>query len=208
MRNAIAILLLLALSAPVLADKDAAAERDETVRKTLDDRKVTLNFDDTPLDDVLGFLRDITGLDIITDPAVDLTSTVNLRLKDIKLRSALDLVLASQEDLMYDVWRGTVFITVATDPLPAPPEAKLTEAARKLAAERKLTLNFPDVPLRDVILFMQDITGLNFAVAEGFNPNVSLRVKDIPLGDALDLICRLTGAKVEATGDVNVVKPR
>jgi type II secretory pathway component GspD/PulD (secretin) len=66
---------------------------------------------------------------------------------------------------------------------------------KKILRERKVTLNFPDVPLQDVILFLQDITGLNFVIAQGVDATerrISLRLKDIVLENALKIILEQT----------------
>ena len=66
---------------------------------------------------------------------------------------------------------------------------------RKILRERRVTLNFPDVPLQDVILFLQDITGLNFVIAQGVDATekrISLRLKDIVLENALRIILEQT----------------
>jgi general secretion pathway protein D len=66
---------------------------------------------------------------------------------------------------------------------------------KKILKERKVTLNFPDVPLKDVVLFLQEITGLNFVIGPGVDPEerkISLRLKDIVLENALKIILEQT----------------
>lgn len=62
---------------------------------------------------------------------------------------------------------------------------------KKILKERKVSLTFPDVPLKDVVIFLQDVTGLNFVIGQGIDPEekkVSLRLKDIVLENALKII--------------------
>ncbi len=66
---------------------------------------------------------------------------------------------------------------------------------KKILRERKITLNFPESPLQDVILFLQDITGLNFVIAQGIDATerkISLRLKDILIENALKIILEQT----------------
>jgi hypothetical protein len=66
---------------------------------------------------------------------------------------------------------------------------------RKILRERKVTLKFPDVPLQDVVLFLQDITGLNFVIAQGVEATerrVTVNLKDIVLENALKIILEQT----------------
>lgn len=66
---------------------------------------------------------------------------------------------------------------------------------KKILRERKITINFPETPLQDVILFLQDITGLNFVIAQGVDATerkISIKLKDIVLENALKIILEQT----------------
>jgi len=72
--------------------------------------------------------------------------------------------------------------------MPAEPPTWLRDASRKL--ERKVTFDFVETPLRDVVAFMQQISGANIilserAVAGLLNPEVTLKANDMKLGQAL-----------------------
>ena len=64
-----------------------------------------------------------------------------------------------------------------------------------LASRRVVQLNFDNHPLPEVINFLADMSGLNIILspkAEADEATVSLRVKDIPLGDVLKIILEQT----------------
>ncbi|MBX3470109.1 MAG: hypothetical protein KF878_24805 [Planctomycetes bacterium] len=66
---------------------------------------------------------------------------------------------------------------------------------RQVLKSRKVTLNFPQTPFSEVVSFLQDITGLNITVSpqvDQESSTVSLRLRDIPLEDALRLILEQT----------------
>lgn len=68
------------------------------MQATLDNLRVTLEFHDTPLDDVVEFVRQIASLNILVDPSVRERHgpdpiKVTLAVKSLPLRSALNLVL-------------------------------------------------------------------------------------------------------------------
>ncbi|MHC4829062.1 MAG: hypothetical protein ACYTFT_01700 [Planctomycetota bacterium] len=76
----------------------SASEEPFWVRNTkriLRDREVSLNFPDVPLQDVIGFLQEISGgLNFVIHPDIDAESlTVSLKLKNIKLENALRIIL-------------------------------------------------------------------------------------------------------------------
>lgn len=62
----------------------------------LDRLRVTLSFDDTPVDDALSFLRDVTNIPIEGDGLEGLT--VSLRLRDLSPRAALSLLATNARD--------------------------------------------------------------------------------------------------------------
>ena len=101
------ILLLIVLLA---TGAYAQQTEDDKVRARLENRRITLSFSDTPLKDAMGFLRDVAGLNIIIDPSVEKDLSVTLRMRDIKLKNALKLVLAVDEELGYIVKGGTIII--------------------------------------------------------------------------------------------------
>jgi type II secretory pathway component GspD/PulD (secretin) len=80
------------------------------IKRILNTRTVTLSFTDTSLANVMSFLQDITGLNIVIDPRVDATVTLTLRLREIVLKNALQLIM-DQTGFMYIFKENTIFIT-------------------------------------------------------------------------------------------------
>jgi general secretion pathway protein D len=83
------------------------------IRRVLDTRAVTLDFKNTPLSEVVSFLQEITGLNITIDPdptKVDSQVTITLRLRDIILKNALQLIM-DQTGYMYVFRENVIFIT-------------------------------------------------------------------------------------------------
>jgi hypothetical protein len=68
----------------------------EEIAQRLDRRKITLDLDGLGFDEALDFVRDVTGLNVVVTPrAREAASTakLKLRLKDVKLRNALEVLL-------------------------------------------------------------------------------------------------------------------
>ena len=98
-------------------ERKGAAEspEEQRIRQTLTGRKVTINFPNTSFDDAINFLRDITGLNyVIAAPAAEALAanavTINLRLRDITLKNALELILSQAKDLVYKIKHDAVYI--------------------------------------------------------------------------------------------------
>ncbi|MDF1664390.1 MAG: DUF4974 domain-containing protein [Planctomycetota bacterium] len=143
---------------------------------------VNLSLDAQLLEDVLEDLnRSGLGFEIRVDPRVleylkKNEVEVSLRLKSISLKDALTLILSVHPDLVYFIDNGILEITwKQLAPLSQrAQEAKLFERIpidqlhadyRKVLRTRKVSLNFKNTPLSDVISFLQDISGLNITVS-------------------------------------------
>lgn len=90
------------------------------INRKLDSQQISLNFDGTPFNEAIDFLRDITGLNyVISKDAKDLIENesvqVSLRLKNISLKNALNLILASHENLKWRIDNGVIKIGTAED---------------------------------------------------------------------------------------------
>lgn len=82
---------------------------EERYRRRLASQTVTLNFPETPLSDVVTFLRDITGLNLTLGKGLNLEQTVSLRIRDTLLEDALDLI-AEQGQIRWSLIHGTVYL--------------------------------------------------------------------------------------------------
>jgi type IV pilus assembly protein PilQ len=72
----------------------------------------------------------------------------------------------------------------------------------------KLSLNFQNVEVRSVLQVIADFTGLNIITSDTVAGNVTLRLKDVPWDQALDIILRAKGLDQRKTGNVIWVAPR
>lgn len=71
----------------------------------------------------------------------------------------------------------------------------------------KLSLNFQDIEVRAALQIIADFTGLNIVVSDAVKGSISLRLKDVPWDQALDLILRTKGLGMRKMGNVMLVAP-
>jgi hypothetical protein len=133
--------------------------------------RVSLNFPDVPLADVLQFFVDITGQNFVALPeALDGGEgpAVTLRLRDVPLATALRLICLEMQLAARIRWGA---IVIGTGEGLAALARDLDEGEeRDLSARlltRQVTLNFPGTPLADVLDFLRDITGLEIVLGPG-----------------------------------------
>jgi len=71
----------------------------------------------------------------------------------------------------------------------------------------ELSLNFQDIEVRSVLQLLADFTDLNIVVSDSVSGKVTLRLKDVPWDQALDIILRTKGLDKRAAGNVIMVAP-
>lgn len=71
----------------------------------------------------------------------------------------------------------------------------------------RLSLNFQDIPVRAVLQLIADFTGLNIVVSDSVDGNLTLRLKNVPWDQALDIILKAKGLSKRESGTVMMVAP-
>jgi type IV pilus assembly protein PilQ len=71
----------------------------------------------------------------------------------------------------------------------------------------KLSLNFQDIEVRAALQIIADFTGLNMVVSDTVKGSISLRLKDVPWDQALDIILKTKSLGVRKMGNVLMVAP-
>ena len=85
---------------------------------------------------------------------------------------------------------------------------KLTQGSRKGYKGEKLSLNFQNVEVRAVLQVIADFTGLNIITSDTVTGSLTLRLKDIPWDQALDIIMQTKGLDMRKNGNVVLIAPR
>jgi type IV pilus assembly protein PilQ len=86
--------------------------------------------------------------------------------------------------------------------------SKLTQGNKKGYTGEKLSLNFQNVDVRSVLQVIADFTGLNIITSDTVSGNLTLRLKDVPWDQALDIILQSKGLDYRKTGNVVWIAPR
>lgn len=71
----------------------------------------------------------------------------------------------------------------------------------------KLSLNFQNIEVRAVLQLIADFTGLNIVASDAVNGNITLRLKNVPWDQALDIILKTQGLGMRKSGNVVLVAP-
>lgn len=71
----------------------------------------------------------------------------------------------------------------------------------------KLTLNFQKIDVREALNVIADFTGTNMVISDTVSGNITLRLKDVPWDQALDIILQSRGLAMRKIGNVIQVAP-
>lgn len=72
----------------------------------------------------------------------------------------------------------------------------------------KLSLNFQNIDVRAVLQVIADFTGLNVVASDSVSGNLTLRLKDVPWDQALDIVMQARGLDMRKNGNVMWIAPR
>ncbi|MDQ7780943.1 MAG: tetratricopeptide repeat protein, partial [Planctomycetota bacterium] len=163
--------------------EEERSEEDRQVLRKIGDTKVSLSFSDTSLTDVVSYLREYTGLNIMIDmkeiAAPDDVRITAFHVSDIALEKALEIILRMLE-LAYYVKDGVVMITTA---------AKIgTETVLELYDVQDLTVVIQEFPGKEISLIPPE-EGLGVASTSAGAP------PPVIVGDELKDLIKNTIAK-------------
>src|SRR5437667_898996 len=82
------------------------------------------------------------------------------------------------------------------------------EGQRGRYTGEKLSLNFQNVEVRAVLNVIADFTDLNIITSDTVTGNITLRLKDVPWDQALEIILQARGLDSRRTGNVVWIAPR
>ncbi|MCB1802250.1 MAG: type IV pilus secretin PilQ [Gammaproteobacteria bacterium] len=84
-------------------------------------------------------------------------------------------------------------------------EAKLRE--QQVYEGDRLSLNFQDIEVRAVLQLLADFTGLNMVVSDTVAGRITLRLKNVPWDQAMDIILKTKGLSMRRNDNVVLVAP-
>lgn len=96
--------------------------------------------------------------------------------------------------------------TIEVKPISKEDKVKQNEDKQQYTGER-LSLNFQDIEVRSVLQLIADFTGLNMVASDTVRGNVTLRLKNVPWDQALDIILKTKGLDKRQMGNVLFIGP-
>ena len=116
------------------------------------------------------------------------------------------MVIEPQGLWEYSVYQSERQLVIEVRPIKEDPN-KLTQGTQGYRGE-KISFNFQDVDLRAVLGIIADESNLNIIASDTVTGKLTLKVKDIPWDQALDVIMRVKGLDMRKNGTVVWIAPK
>ena len=106
----------------------------------------------------------------------------------------------------YLAYQTNNLLTVNVKPLTQDEEDRIKEERFPYTGE-KLSLNFQDIEVRTVLQIIADFTGFNLVASDTVQGSITLRLKNVPWDQALDIVLKSQGLAKQLIGNVMMVGP-
>ena len=116
------------------------------------------------------------------------------------------MVIESKGLWEHSVYQSDTQLVIDVKPIKEDPN-KLVQGTQGYRGER-LSLNFQNVEVRAVLQVIADFTGLNIITSDTVNGSLTLRLKDVPWDQALDIVMQAKGLDMRKNGSVIWIAPR
>ena len=118
----------------------------------------------------------------------------------------IHMIISSLGDFEHLAYQTDRVYTIEVAPISKEEEEKKKKAKFGFTGER-LSLNFQDIEVRSVLQLLADFTGLNLVVSDSVEGNLTLRLKNVPWDQAMDIILKTKGLDKRRAGNVILIAP-
>src|SRR5450830_1307988 len=125
----------------------------------------------------------------------------------LKLGKNSRIVIEPQGNWEQSAYQADKKFIVDVRPIPDDPN-RLVQNGKPGYGGEKLSLNFQNIDVRAVLQVIADFTGLNIITSDTVTGNLTLRLKDVPWDQALDIIMQSKGLAQRKTGNVVLIAPQ
>ncbi len=117
------------------------------------------------------------------------------------------LVIEPQGEWEHNAYQSDTQFVVEVKPLRVDP-ARLARGTQAGYRGEKLSLNFQSIDVRALLQVIADFTNLNIVTSDSVQGSLTLRLKDVPWDQALDIVLQSKGLDMRKNGNVIMVAPR
>jgi len=157
--------------------------------------KVQVDFMNTGLPETLRRRLDVTDFGTPVSRVTTSTNGANVR-----------MVIEAQGQWEQSVFQSDTQLVVAVRPVKEDPN-KLVQGTQGFRGE-KISFDFQNIEVRAALQAVADISGLNIIASDSVAGSLTLRLKDVPWDQALDVILQSKGLDMRKNGTVIWIAPK
>ena len=116
------------------------------------------------------------------------------------------MVISASGQFDHIAYQADEKLTIDVKPVIKTAEDKKKKRKFGYTGER-LSLNFQNIEVRAVLQLLADFTGINMVTSDTVSGNLTLRLKNVPWDQALDIVLKTKGLAKRQTGNVMLVAP-
>lgn len=158
------------------------------------EKRMTLGTVQVSLDDYLGSVSHFTGVKVTAERCGQVSVGLHVR----EMRAADVLVwLAIQANARIEAHGADLRLVPSASPVAEPPAmASPDDAVVQKSMRQKCSFDFRDDTLADIAVFLRLTAHCNLILHPEVRGSVTLRVKDMAIGDALEWMVKCSGCRV------------
>ena len=159
-------------------------------------QQILVDFLNTTVPDSLRHRLDVTDF----GTPIALVSTT-------QLGSSVHMVIEPRGLWEQNAYQSDTHFVIEVKPVKEDP-TRLFQGTRQGYQGERLSLNFQNVDVRSLLQVIADFTNLNIITSDSVQGAITLRLKDVPWDQALDIILQSKGLDMRKNGNVILVAPR
>ena len=136
---------------------------------------------------------------------VDFATPVSI-VETVGQRDRVRIAITPRGPYEYLTYQSDNLFTVEVRPI-TKEEEEATRKQKGAYAGERLSLNFQNIEVRAVLQLLADFTGLNLVASDTVTGALTLRLKNVPWDQALDIILKSKGLGMRQAGNVIMVAP-
>jgi type IV pilus assembly protein PilQ len=151
-----------------------------------------------------------TGLPPTLRRRLDVTDfgTPVSRITTTPLGDRVHMVVEAQGNWEQSVYQSDTQLVLDVKPVKDDPNRPAGGANGQGYRGEKLSFNFQNVEVRAALQAIADISGLNIITSDSVGGNLTLRLKDVPWDQALDVVLQAKGLDMRKNGNVLWIAPK
>lgn len=158
---------------------------------------LVVDFSKTSLPDSLRKKLDVTDF---ATPVLAVTSS--------SVGQNVRMVISPRGNWEHNAYQSENQLVVEVKAVVEDPRQLTQGAGKQKYSGEKLSLNFQNIDVRSVLQVIADFTNFNIITSDSVSGSLTLRLKDVPWDQALDIILQAKGLDMRKNGNVIWIAPR